>query len=182
MKIDEQFGFFWKLLDQAASSVGINLSDSASGLMEVHNRMAELEQDFGQEAESEADRLLSETKFGTTKDGVLLLCALGEACMLADGETMYVRDWEPVFPALSKRRTLCDFAQHASIAALRCFEYGNPKPSQSDQSFFSAMGRKGATVKHAPMKELKHWSVRKYKAGQWPSANAAASWSRSVRR
>jgi hypothetical protein len=35
-------------------------------------------------------------------------------------------------------------------------------------------GKKGSTKRHAPMAELKAWTLKRYSEGKWPSANKAA--------
>lgn len=39
---------------------------------------------------------------------------------------------------------------------------------------FSKLGKKGATKRHGPMKNLEAWAVKKYREKEWPSANKAA--------
>lgn len=41
-------------------------------------------------------------------------------------------------------------------------------------AFLSENGRIGAEKRHAPMTELRSWAIEKYRADNWPSANAAA--------
>jgi hypothetical protein len=38
----------------------------------------------------------------------------------------------------------------------------------------SAIGKSGAQKRHAPMAELRAWTIEQYRAGKWPSANKAA--------
>lgn len=39
---------------------------------------------------------------------------------------------------------------------------------------FSKLGKKGADKRHAPMRALQEWTLERYRAGSWPSANQAA--------
>lgn len=39
---------------------------------------------------------------------------------------------------------------------------------------FSAMGKRGATKRHAPMAALRVWAITRYREGKWASANQAA--------
>lgn len=39
---------------------------------------------------------------------------------------------------------------------------------------FSAIGKRGAENRHAPMRKLRAWTLEQFHAGSWPSANQAA--------
>lgn len=52
---------------------------------------------------------------------------------------------------------------------------GLREATEAEQSkFFSNLGRDGAQKRHAPMAELRAWTIEQYRAGTWPSANKAA--------
>lgn len=49
------------------------------------------------------------------------------------------------------------------------------KTNDDAKRLFSAMGKKGADVRHAPIAALKEWVISRYLEGSYPSANKAAS-------
>lgn len=46
--------------------------------------------------------------------------------------------------------------------------------ARAEKFSFSAMGKAGAQKRHAPMVNLRSWAIKRYKAGEWKSANQAA--------
>ena len=46
--------------------------------------------------------------------------------------------------------------------------------TRAEKFSFSAMGKRGARRRHAPMAALRSWAIERYRAGKWPSANKAA--------
>jgi hypothetical protein len=89
MSVEKQLEFVLRLLEESATSVGIDIEKSGYGLMEVHNRLAKLEQSFDDDDLREADALLS--RFGKSEIGLKMLYALGEACVYANGWTWAAR-------------------------------------------------------------------------------------------
>ena len=45
---------------------------------------------------------------------------------------------------------------------------------QARQVDFAALGGKGASIRHAPMRKLNEWTLSQYRSGKWESANKAA--------
>ena len=39
---------------------------------------------------------------------------------------------------------------------------------------FSAIGKRGAEKRHAPMRNLRTWTIKQFRAGSWPSVNQAS--------
>lgn len=172
MEFSRQHNFILQHLKESSSTVGIDLDASLDGLIEVHNRLAGWEQDIGDAAQIEADRLMKE--YGSTDKGLGLLYALGESCMFSVGGTFFSWKWEPDDEwSHSEERSFCDFALSTGVAALRCIEYCSDQVDPPARQWFSVMGAKGATAKNLPMAQLKAWAIRQYENGTWTSANAA---------
>lgn len=181
MSMEKQYEFLLRQLEESAASVGVSIEKSGYGLIEVHNRLAQLDQGLEPDDQVEADRLLSE--FGKNEDGFELLFALGEACLFAGGVWL-PRDDEEAFSTEEdyksagwesiEERSLCDFAMYTGIAAATCRKYFSKKTGSQLENVFSHLGRKGALVRHTPMKNLRDWTLAQYKSGNFRSANAAA--------
>lgn len=62
------------------------------------------------------------------------------------------------------------FAQRAQLG-IRLTEEEASLTAKFD---FSAIGKRGAENRHAPMRKLRTWTIQQYRAGSWPSANQAA--------
>ena len=173
MRRSRQYKFYFQCLKHSASTVVIDLYRSLDCLIEVHNRFVGWKQDIGDDAGLEADRLLRE--YGKTGEGLDLLYALGEASMFSLGGTFFVRDWEESDDwSQTYERSDCDFALSTGVAIMRCHEFINGRATPPSREWFSAMGAKGASIRHLPMATLKGWAVARYRSGSWKSANAAA--------
>ncbi len=183
MGVEKQNEFVWKLLKENAALLGIDVDQSGYGLMDVVERLNYPERDWVPDPDdvAEGDRLLRE--FGSTNEGVDLLYALGDACNFASGLTWVDRTWEKIetiddFKSAGwsclEERTLCDFAMYAGVAAVACQSFKSNSEGRITGNLFSILGEKGAAKRHAPMAKLRAWSIEKYRAGTWQSANQAA--------
>lgn len=179
--MEKQYEFVLKQLKESAASVGIDIEKSDYGLLEVHNRLAQLDQGLEPEDQVEADRLLSE--FGKNEEGLELLYAIGEACLFAGGvwlsrdfeETLTTEeDFKAAGWASYEERSLCDFAMYTGIASAVCMKYKAKRTGSHLEGIFSHLGRKGALVRHTPMRNLRDWTIAQYNSGSFKSANAAA--------
>ncbi|MGC2456704.1 MAG: hypothetical protein WA435_01755 [Gallionellaceae bacterium] len=66
---------------------------------------------------------------------------------------------------------LCEGYYYAGILA----ESVGERPNEEFlRNLFSKQGKNGALKRHEPMRLLKKWTLKRYQAGKWPSANAAA--------
>jgi len=61
-----------------------------------------------------------------------------------------------------------------ALANAMSIESGNEKLQKDRQDLFSRLGKSGADLRHAPMRELRDWALDQYQAGNWPSANKAS--------
>jgi hypothetical protein len=87
------------------------------------------------------------------------------------------KDW--TYSKVSNHRSECLlFAYQALVFALK-IKLGTPpnveEIEKSQKEFFSKAGKAGADKRHAPMKELRDWTIEQYKAGSWIAKNESAN-------
>ncbi len=112
-----------------------------------------------------SDNELRESNFGT--DFISLALGLYEIML---SKNISSKNDEYLVDVLCKGNYLIGFVDAFPSAHI------NPYicPTCIVAEHLSRNGRAGATKKFAPMRKLEDWSVKKYNAGKWPSANKAA--------
>lgn len=102
----------------------------------------------------------------------VLIDSLGTPSEGAENEQGWSRE-----TVLGHRAECLLFAYQALCYAQR-MEAGTPLTEDdqraASQINFAKLGAKGAAKRHAPYAKLRAWTVEKYRAGKWPSANKAA--------
>ena len=102
----------------------------------------------------------------------VLIDSLGTPSEGAENEQGWSRE-----TVLGHRAECLLFAYQALFYAKR-IEAGSPltedEQSAASRINFAELGAKGAAKRHAPYVKLRAWTVEKYRAGEWPSANKAA--------
>jgi hypothetical protein len=185
MSIEKQREFITRQLKRSASDAGVDLDRSLGGLLYIADyQECGDETDFGDDTEEyrkEAAQLWE--AHGSSREGRDMLRALGLACLIAYIPMHLTRDWEDWKCESdliedgwdgSEERSFVDYALQVGFASSRCADYVARKSGAAKSSWFASIGAKGAQVRHAQMRELRRWTVERYRQQKYPSALAAS--------
>ena len=187
MTMEKQREFITETLRRVASEVGVDIDKSKGGLLYIAEYQENGdESDFGpstEEYSKEAARLWD--AHGSSLEGREMLRAVGKACLVANDGLFLTRTWElaPDGESIdmdwrgwggSDERSLADYTFQVGYAVRCCEQYFFLKCGGPAGEWFASIGRVGADVRHAPMRELRRWTVERYTQGRYPSALAAS--------
>jgi len=191
MTMEKQREFITETLRRAASDVGVDIDQSIGGLLYIAEYQTNGdESDFGPDTEeySKAAVRLWEIH-GGSREGRDMLRAVGSACLVVHDTLFLTRKWELEGDQLpddgyvnldwegwdgAEERSLADYTFQVGYAVRCCDEYFLLKSGAPAGDWFASIGRIGAEVRHAPMRELRRWAIGRYRQRTYPSALAAS--------
>lgn len=168
MTTEKQFEFVERQLRLSAEAVGIDLDASEGGLLVIHDKLDEWNQDFSSCPDYHVAAESLWGRYGDSPAGREMLRALGEVCALRGQDSWLYRDWEDQSVAFEDQgwesveaRAFVDFSLSAGVAAIRCAEYAsrngetlNDALARVRREAVRALASRAANARHAENREI----------------------------